>query len=102
MTDQTAYVESEAVMHGHPVVLDAASEKKIKDLWALRSKRFLQAELKRRGITYAELARRLTLEGLPETEGSITVKIGRGTFPVWWFLAALNAIGCAQVRLEDV
>lgn len=78
------------------------SEKKIKDVWTLRSKRFLQAELKRRGVTYADLARRLTDMGIRETEGSITVKINRGTFPVWFFLAALNAIGCPQVRLEDV
>jgi hypothetical protein len=78
------------------------AQKTNKDFWATRSKRFLQAELKRRGITYAELARRMTENGLPETEGSITVKIGRGGFPTWFFLAALNAIGCPQVRLEDV
>jgi hypothetical protein len=80
----------------------SADENRVKDIWTHRSKRFLQAELKRRGVTYADLARRLTDMGLPETEGSITVKINRGTFPVWFFLAALNVIGCPQVRLEDV
>jgi|SRR5580700_7510468 uncharacterized protein DUF6471 len=80
----------------HPV------EKADRDFWATRSKRFLQAELKRRGITYAGLAELMTENGLPETEGSITVKINRGGFPTWFFLAALNAIGCPQVRLEDV
>ena len=73
-----------------------------RDYWATRSKRFLQAELKRRGVTYAGLAERMSQMGLPETEGSITVKINRGGFPTWFFLAALNAIGCPQVRLEDV
>ena len=79
------------------------SSKTNKNFWATRSKRFLQAELKRAGgITYAGLAERMTEMGLPETEGSITVKINRGGFPTWFFLAALNAIGCPQVRLEDV
>lgn len=81
---------------------DQRTERKIKDMWTLRSKRFLQAELKRRGITYAELARRMSELGVRETEGSLTVKINRGTFPVWFFFAALKAIGCPQVRLEDV
>jgi hypothetical protein len=36
------------------------------------------------------------------TEGSITVKINRGSVSAWYFLAALNAIGGPQVRLEDV
>lgn len=80
----------------------ASIEKGNRDFWATRSKRFLQAELKRRGITYAGLAELMTEKGLPETEGSITVKINRGGFPTWFFLAALNAIGCPQVRLEDV
>jgi Domain of unknown function (DUF6471) len=71
-------------------------------LWATRSKRFLQAELKRHGITYSVLAELMTRTGLPETEGSITVKINRGGFPTWFFLAALSVIGCPQVRLEDV
>jgi hypothetical protein len=78
------------------------AKKSNKDFWATRSKRFLQAELKRRGITYAGLAERMTEMGIPETEGSITVKINRGGFPTWFFLAALNAIGCTLVRLEDV
>jgi hypothetical protein len=33
-----------------------------------------KAELKRAGVSYAELAQRLTDAGLPETEGSITVR----------------------------
>jgi hypothetical protein len=84
------------------MLVKTADEQVVKNEWTLRSKRFLQAELKRRGITYDDLARKLTDMGIRETEGSITVKINRGTFPVWFFLAALKAIGCPQVRLEDV
>ena len=84
------------------MLVRTADEQEVKNEWTLRSKRFLQAELKRRGITYDDLARKLTDMGIRETEGSITVKINRGTFPVWFFLAALKAIGCPQVRMEDV
>lgn len=48
--------------------------------YADRTKRYLKGELKRAGVSYAELAQRLTEKGLPETEGSITVKINRGGF----------------------
>jgi hypothetical protein len=69
------------------------SEQRFKDLWAQKAKGFLKAELKRQSITYSELARRLTEMGWSETEGSVTVKINRGTFPLWFFMAALHAIG---------
>ena len=70
-------------------------------LWADRAKRYLKAELKRAGVSYAELSRRLTDMGLPETEGSITVKINRGAFPAWFLIAALEAIGASSLRLSD-
>ncbi len=70
-------------------------------VWADRAKRYLKAELKRAGVGYAELASRLTTMGLPETEGSITVKINRGTFPAWFLIAVLEAIGASSLRLSD-
>ena len=73
-----------------------------KDEWAERSKRYLKAELKRREITYAELSRRLGAIGIDETEGSITVKINRGQFPTWFFVATLKVIGCSLVKLDDI
>jgi hypothetical protein len=84
------------------MLVKSDDEKAAKDEWTLKSKRFLQAELKRRGITYAGLADRLSRMGMRETEGSITVKINRGTFPVWFFIAALAAIGCSQMRMDDI
>jgi hypothetical protein len=71
------------------------------DVYADRAKRYLKAELKRAGVNYAELARRLTERGLPETEGSITVKINRGAFPAWFLIAAMEAIGASSLRLSD-
>jgi hypothetical protein len=69
--------------------------------WAERTKRYLKAELKRAGVGYAELARRLTAMGIPESEGSVTVKINRGAFPAWFLVASLQAIGASSLRLSD-
>jgi hypothetical protein len=71
------------------------------DEWADRVKRHLKAELKRANVGYVELARRLSDMGLPETEGSVTVKINRGTFPAWFLFAVMRAIGAHTLRLED-
>ena len=71
------------------------------DHWQGLTKRHLKAELKRASVGYVELAKRLTDMGLPETEGSITVKINRGTFPAWFFFAAMHAIGVHVVRLGE-
>lgn len=73
-----------------------------KDEWSNRAKLFFKAELKRRDVTYEGLAQKLTAMGISETEGSVTVKINRGTFPTWFFLAGLVAIGCPVVRVEDM
>jgi hypothetical protein len=70
------------------------------DTWADHAKRQLKAELKRAGVGYAELARRLTEMGMAETEGSVTVKINRGAFPAWFLFAAMKAIGVKELRLE--
>ena len=72
------------------------------DEWAERVKRYLKAELKRADVSYADLAARLTKTGLAETEGSITVKINRGTFPAWFLIASLQAIGCETVHVGHI
>ena len=68
--------------------------------WASLAKSHLKAEMARAGIKHAELARRLTEMGLPETESSVQVKINRGVFPAWFMLATLRAIGVASLRLD--
>jgi hypothetical protein len=71
------------------------------DHWADVAKRHLKAELKRADVGYAELAKRLTEMGIPETEGSITVKINRGAFPAWFLFAVMKAIGVHSLRLHE-
>jgi hypothetical protein len=70
------------------------------DEWATFAKRMLKAEMVRTGTKNAELAKRLTDMGLPESEAGVQVKINRGAFPAWWLLAALRAIGVSTLRLE--
>jgi hypothetical protein len=71
------------------------------DHWQTHAKRHIKAELKRAGVGYADLAQRLTEMGLPETEGSVTVKINRGAFPAWFYFAAMKAVGTHTVRLHE-
>jgi hypothetical protein len=67
--------------------------------WALKASRFIKAEVKRAGITYAELAKRLNEHGMEETEGSVGAKLARGTFSVTFFLAVLTVLGIEAVTL---
>ena len=64
--------------------------------------RFVKAEMKRAGVTYAELARRLEGHGLQETEASITSKLARGTFAATFLLAVLAALEADGMRLADL
>jgi len=70
--------------------------------WAGRASRFLKAELKRAGVTYEELARRLAEQGIVETKGAVSVKVNRGAYPAWFFFAVMKAIGRESVNISDV
>jgi len=70
--------------------------------WSDRVRRYVKAELRREEVSYAELARRLKGQGLEETEGSITAKLNRGTFPATFFLASMKAIGRENVNIADL
>lgn len=76
----------------------AATEKEL----AGKAARFLKAEMKRAGVTYAELAQRLEGHGLQETEASITSKLARGTFAATFLLATLAALDLDALHLESL
>jgi hypothetical protein len=77
----------------------AAKEKE----WGDKARLFLKAELKRAGLTYAEMAQRLNSHGFDgETEASINSKLVRGTFAASFFLACLAVLEMDGVRLEDL
>ncbi len=69
--------------------------------WSERAKGLLKAELKRRNVGYRELAEKLTLMGIPETERNIANKISRGGFTAAFLIQCLSAIGCQSLRLQD-
>ena len=76
----------------------AATEREL----SAKASRFLKAEMKRAGVTYAELARRLRDHGLEETEASITSKLARGTFAATFMLAVLAALELEGVVLSEL
>jgi Domain of unknown function (DUF6471) len=70
--------------------------------WGTRASRFIKAELKKADMGYKELAERLNVHGLEETETSITGKLARGTFAASFFLACLAVLERDGIRLEEI
>jgi hypothetical protein len=69
--------------------------------WQDRVKGILKAELKRRNVSYKQLAEKLDALGVSESEKNINNKISRGGFTAVFFVQCLVAIGCTTLRLED-
>ena len=65
-----------------------------------RAKKLLKGELKRRGLTYKQLAARLGEIGVQETERNLNNKISRGGFTAAFMLQVMQAIGANEVRLD--
>lgn len=66
-----------------------------------RAKNLLKGELKRRGVTYAQLAEKLAQIGVTENERNLNNKISRGGFTAAFLLQCLEAIGSRSVQLSD-
>jgi hypothetical protein len=66
-----------------------------------KAKNLLKGELKRRGLTYAQLVEKLAALGVEETERNLTNKISRGGFSAAFLVQCLAAIGCTTLRLDD-
>ena len=60
----------------------------------------LKAELKRRRITYAQLAEKLEPFEAKENEHNLANKISRGSFTAAFFMMWMDAIGVRQVSSE--
>lgn len=65
-----------------------------------KAKNILKGELKRRGLTYADLAEKLAGIGVEENERNLNNKISRGGFTAAFFLECLVAIGVRDLRIE--
>ncbi|MFM0304746.1 DUF6471 domain-containing protein [Paraburkholderia sediminicola] len=64
------------------------------------ARRSLRTVLSTRGITYAQLAEKLSAMGHAETETSIAQKVRRGTFQFAFFILCMKAIGVASVSID--
>lgn len=67
--------------------------------WEDRVKGMLKAELKRRGVTYADLVGKLADIGVMDSEPNIRNKISRGKFTAVFLVQCLSAIGATEIRL---
>jgi len=64
-----------------------------------KAKNLLKAELKRKGLTYRDLAERLEAIGVHENERNLNNKISRGGFTAAFLLECLEAIGVPDLHL---
>lgn len=84
--------------HSMPVVTfkDNPATKEFEE----RAKNILKAELKRKGITYAELAMKLADIGVTETERNIANKISRGGFTAAFLIQCLTVAQCDTISVK--
>lgn len=68
--------------------------------YELMAANLLKAELKRKGVTYAQLVERLADIGVDEKEVNVRNKLSRGKFTAAFLLQCLGAIGSQQLRLD--
>ena len=67
--------------------------------WNERAANLLKSELKRHGLTYADLVGKLAEIGIPEKEVNVRNKLSRGAFTAAYMLQCLEAIGVRELRL---
>lgn len=69
--------------------------------WEDQVKGLLKAELKRRGITYADLVGKLADVGVMDSEPNVRNKLSRGKFTAVFLVQCLEAVGATSLRLSD-
>lgn len=62
--------------------------------WEAKAANILKAELKRQGVTYAQLA-----ELIGDKEPNVRNKLSRGKFSAAFLIQSLEAIGQTELRL---
>ena len=63
----------------------------------MRAANLLKAELKRKGVTYAQLVERLAQLCVDEKEVNVRNKLSRGTFTAAFLLQCLEAIETTNI-----
>lgn len=68
--------------------------------WEDKVKGLLKGELKRRGISYAQLVGKLADIGVMDSEPNIRNKLSRGKFTAVFLIQCLQAIGVSSLHLD--
>ena len=68
--------------------------------WEMKAANLLKAELKRKGVTYAQLVEKLADIGISEKEANVANKLSRGKFSAAFLLQCLHAIGSSHLYLD--
>lgn len=69
--------------------------------YEMKAANLLKAELKRKGITYAQLVEKLAAIGIDEKEVNVRNKLSRGKFTAAYFIQCLTAIGSNTLHLAE-
>jgi hypothetical protein len=67
--------------------------------WNAEAANLLKSELKKRGVTYAQLVANLAAIGVEEKEVNVRNKLSRGAFTAAYLLQCLTAIGATTLHL---
>lgn len=79
-----------------------APKKKLPEIdYSEVAKNVLKAELRRRGVSYADLADKLTAAGYPENDKNLNNKIARGGFSAAFLMQCLDVIGAKAIQIAD-
>ncbi len=68
--------------------------------WEKQAANLLKSELKRKGVTYAQLVEKLDAIGISEKEVNVANKLSRGKFSAAFMLQCLSAVGSSQLHLD--
>jgi hypothetical protein len=71
----------------------------LRNEWEEKAANLLKAEIKRKGLTYAQVVEKLAEIGVSEDERNIRNKVSRGKFTAAFLLQCLSAIGSQEIRL---
>jgi len=64
----------------------------VEQRWRTEASRVLKSRLVRHGLSYKELARRLSAAGVAESSASIANKISRGSFTFAFYLHCMHVL----------
>lgn len=67
--------------------------------WETMAANLLKSELKRKGVTYAQLVEKLGAIGISEKEVNVANKLSRGKFSAAFMLQCLNALKTDTLHL---